>query len=413
MAVSVLSARQLSAVNACVRILTDTMASLPLNIHERLANGGSRIALNHPLQSLLHDAPNPRETSFEFIKDFMASRVTRGNAMAEIIPGPRGAVDQLVMLDPGTMTPERLPNGRVRWIINPPSGATRILVQEEVWHLHGERRTKDAHGGIDSILGLSPIELEALNVLGAAQAAQDYSARFFLNDGKPSGVIEHPGHFGDDEARAKFRAAWRAAQTGANRHATAVLEDGLKYQPFDISNEQAQFLETRKYQDVEIARIFGVPPHLIGIMDGATHSNVEQQALDFVKFGMLPHLTQWERSINANLIVNRARFFAKFNLAALLRGELEARYRAYAIGRNWGWLSPNDVLRIEDMNPIKPDDGGDDYLRPGNMLIPDEEPSGQGKPNRGLQKPPDGAILRDGAPGEGGEGKANGHTENV
>lgn len=386
--VSVLSSRQLSAVNACVRVLSDAIASLPLNIHERVPGGGSRIAENHPLQFLLHDAPNGNETSFNFRKNFMASKITRGNAYAQIIPGPRGAVDSLVMLETDTVQPRRLDTGRVVYQINPRGEAPRVLVQEEVWHIYGERASTA------DLKGLAPIEREALNVLGAAQATQDYSARFFANDGKPGGVIEHPGHFGSDEARTKFLASWQAAQTGANRHSTAVLEDGLKYEAFQITNEQAQFLETRKYQDVEIARLFGVPPHLLGIFDGATRSNVEQQALDFLKFGLLPHIVAWEQSINANLITNTARFFAKFNVAGMLRGELRARYMAYAIGRNWGWLSPNDIRKMEDMNPLAASDGGDDYLRPGNMLLPEDaaEPSGQGD-RRNLQNGANGASL--------------------
>ena len=213
-----------------------------------------------------------------------------------------------------------------------------------------------------------------------ALAAQEYGGRFYANDQQPGGVLEHPNHFKDDEARMAFARSWAVARGGANRHKKAILEDGMKYHALGISNEDAQFLETRQYSDVEIARMYRIPPPMLQILDNANYSNTVELNRAFVVHALMPWLVRWEQRINSDLIIHRRRFFVEFNVAGLLRGELKTRDEAYAIGRNWGWLSVNDVRRLENMNPLE---GGDDYLRPLNMVPADAppEPSGQRRPN--------------------------------
>jgi HK97 family phage portal protein len=234
--------------------------------------------------------------------------------------------------------------------------------------------------GQDGILGIDPISAEA-NAIGARIASQDYAARFFQNDAQAGLVLQHPAHFEDKPARDRFIEGWQSASTGANRHKTRVLEWGIEAKTISMTNEQSQFLETQKYQDVDIARIFGIPPHRVGILDRATFSNIEQQAIEFVTDTLMAWAVRWHQAIKRDLILQPS-IFAEHDFNALLRGDTEQRFRAYAIGRNWGWLSANDVRRAENMNSI---DEGDDYLQPLNMVPAGEqgEPSGIGN-----QQPP-------------------------
>lgn len=232
---------------------------------------------------------------------------------------------------------------------------------------------------------MSPIDA-ARHSIGAQIAATEYAARFWANDARPGGIIKHPGHFKDADSKTNFIRAWQRALTGANRHKVNVLEHGMEYQETRLTNEQSQFLETRKYQNEDIARIFRLPPHKVGINEHSTFSNIEHQGLEFVTDTMLPWLKRWEQAIRRDLILEPERpvIFAEFNVDGLLRGDIESRYRAYAIGRNWGWLSVNEVRAKENLNGIGED--GDVYLQPLNMQPAGEpeEPSEQNQPRRAL-----------------------------
>lgn len=372
------TARQSSAVRRCIAILAETIAVLPLNVYQRTStDGDAEVAVNHPLQRILHDAPGEGLNSFDF-RDFQQIQLlSRGMAYARIIPGKNYFVGGLDIMPAQRVIRLRVPDQPHRFVYQYTDEAGHVsrYSQDDVWTLRGLPKSSDPY------TGLAPIDYEAQVVIGAALAAMDYGARFWANDATPTGIIHHPGKFKGGDERMEFLRSWKEARTGVNRHKTAVLEGGLKFESMGIPNNQSQFLETRKYTDSEICRIFGVPPHLIGIFDGATHSNVEQQALDFVKYSLGGWLGRWEQSINQVLLLNDPRFFAKFNLDALLRGDLKTRYEAYAIGRNWGWLSPNDVRRREDMNKIPAKDGGDDFLRPANMIEADEPPGGNVQPS--------------------------------
>ncbi|WP_425401251.1 phage portal protein [Algiphilus sp.] len=371
------AALQVSAVYACIQVIAQSIASLPVKIYREQGNGDKREDREHPLYDLLHDSPNTDQTAYEFKYMMGAHLACYGNSINELKPGRRGFADQIVPIHPDCVTPRKTPGGEVIWQINDGKGP-RELSSDRVWHIRGT-----PFRAPDGIRSISPLDMER-QAVGDAMASRDYSARFWANDGTPPSWIEHPSHFKDDESRKNFIRAWKAAQGGKNRHSTAVLEHGMQLKSISISNEQAQFLDTRKYQDVDIARIYRVPPHKIGILDRATFSNIEQQSIEFVVDTLTPWLVCIEQAIKKDLILSKG-VFAEFNVAALLRGDILSRYQAYAIGRNWGWLSANDVRRMENKNSIGSD--GDEYLRPTNMTPADSpaEPSGQGQPPNNRQ----------------------------
>lgn len=368
------TAMQASVVFACVKVLSESESSLPLSMFERLANGEKRRLEQHPLHEILHDQANDEQTSMEFRETMQAWVTLRGTAVAEIVPGRRGPVDQLIPLHPDWSRWVEVRDGQSRkqWQLEyrEPGLPVRRLLRSELFVLRAMMTEPGAPAGID------PISAEAVSI-GATIAANDYARRFFENDARPSLWVEHPGTFKDNESRKNWIEAFRRAFTGAGRHRAAVLEQGAKLHQLSISPEQAQFLETRKYHDTDIARIFRVPPHMVGILDRATFSNIEQQAIDFVVHSLRPWLVRWEQAIRRDLILAPGRFFAEHNVAGLLRGDIESRYRAYAVGRSWGWLSANEVRKMENLNGIGED--GDIYLQPQNMAPAGAQDAGNGQ----------------------------------
>lgn len=221
--------------------------------------------------------------------------------------------------------------------------------------------------GFDGLVGYSPIAM-AKNAIGMAIACEEYGAKFFANGAAPGGVLEHPGIIKDPQ---RVRESWQSTFGGSgNANKIAVLEEGMKYTPIGISPEQAQFLETRKFQINEIARIFRVPPHMVGDLEKSSFSNIEQQSLEFVKYTLDPWVIRWEQSIQRSLLSRdeKAVYFVKFNLEGLLRGDYQSRMNGYAIGRQNGWMSANDIRELENLDRIPAEDGGDLYLINGNML---------------------------------------------
>ena len=221
--------------------------------------------------------------------------------------------------------------------------------------------------GFDGLVGYSPIAM-AKNAIGMAIACEEYGAKFFANGATPGGVLEHPSTIKDSQ---RVRESWQAAFGGSsNSNKVAVLEEGMKYTPISISPEQAQFLETRKFQINEIARIFRVPPHMVGDLEKSSFSNIEQQSLEFVKYTLDPWVIRWEQSIQRALLSHdeKVRYFVKFNLEGLLRGDYQSRMNGYAIGRQNGWMSANDIRELENLDRIPAEEGGDLYLINGNML---------------------------------------------
>ncbi len=353
-AVNERTAMQTTAVYACVRILAETIASLPLNLY-RYTESGKEKALDHQIYYLLHDEPNPEMTSFVFRETLISHLLLWGNAYAQIIRDGRGKILALYPLLPDRMTVNRNLNGELYYEYRKDTGYI-ILRPEEVLHIPGL--------GFDGLVGYSPIAM-AKNAIGIAIATEEYGAKFFANGANPGGVLEHPGVVKDP---ARIRESWNAVYQGSgNAHRVAVLEEGMKFQPIGIPPEQAQFLETRKFQTEEICRIFRVPPHLVANLDKATFSNIEHQSISFVVHTIRPWLVRLEQGMNKALLSKseKGQYFVGFVVDGLLRGDYASRMQGYAVGIQNGFLSPNDVRALENMNSIE---HGDVYAMNGNML---------------------------------------------
>lgn len=363
--VSERSAMQMTAVYSCVRILSEAIAQLPLHVYEYTDTGG-RKATEHPLYFLLHDEPNPEMTSFVLRETLMTHLLLWGNAYAQIIRNGKGEIIALYPLMPDRMKVDRDEHGQLYYEYTvstddaPINGkqATVKLEPSDVLHIPGL--------GFDGLVGYSPIAM-AKNTIGMAIACEEYGAKFFANGAQPSGVLEHPGTLKDP---AKVRESWQSTFGGSrNANKVAVLEEGMKYTPISISPEQAQFLETRKFQINEIARIFRVPPHMVGDLEKSSFSNIEQQSLEFVKYTLDPWVSRWEQGIKRRLFTpeEKQKYFVKFNVDGLLRGDYQSRMNGYAIGRQNGWMSANDIRELENLDRIPAEEGGDLYLINGNM----------------------------------------------
>ena len=357
---------QMTAVYSCVRILSEAVASLPLNVFRYTGNGGKEKAFDHPLYRLLHDEPNPEMSSFIFRETLMTHLLLWGNAYAQIIRNGKGEVIALYPLMPDRMTVDRDSNGRLYYKYrksndDAPTMESGVvsLAPSDVLHVPGL--------GFDGLVGYSPIAM-AKNAIGLAIAAEEYGSKFYANGAAPSGVLEHPGTLKDPT---RVRDSWNSTFGGSsNSHKVAVLEEGMKYTPISISPNEAQFLETRKFQINEIARIFRVPPHMVGDLEKSSFSNIEQQSLEFVKYTLDPWVIRWEQALYRTLLTEEEKktFFFKFNVEGLLRGDYQSRMQGYATARQNGWMSANDIRELEDLDRIPAELGGDLYLINGNML---------------------------------------------
>lgn len=365
-AVNERSAMQMTAVYACVRILSEAIAGLPLHLYKYGCDGSKEKAVEHPLYFLLHDEPNKEMTSFVFRETLMTHLLLWGNAYAQVIRNGKGEVIALYPLMPNRMEVNRTDKGQLYYQYTTSSddaptveGSTAVLMPEDVLHIPGL--------GFDGLVGYSPIAM-AKNAIGLAIATEEYGAKFFANGAAPSGVLEHPGTIKDPQ---RVRDAWMSQFSGSrNAGKVAVLEEGMKYTPISISPEQAQFLETRKFQINEIARIFRVPPHMVGDLEKSSFSNIEQQSLEFVKYTLDPWVIRWEQSLQRTLLSSeeKKRYYFKFNLEGLLRGDYASRMTGYATARQNGWMSANDIRELENLDRIPAELGGDLYLINGNML---------------------------------------------
>ena len=379
------SAMQMSAVYACVRILAESVASLPLHFYQYNDTGGKEKAVNHPLYWLLHDEPNPEMSSFSFRETLMTHLLLWGNAYAQIVRNGRGEVIALYPLMPDRMTVDRDARGRIYYEYTRSDSdantlgkkSSVILSPEDVFHIPGL--------GFDGLVGYSPIAM-AKQAIGMGLACDEYGAAFYQNGAQPGGVLEHPNVVKDPK---RVRESWNAIYQGSrNAHRIAVLEEGTTYKPISISPEQAQFLETRKFQIDEIARIFRVPPHMIGDLEKSSFSNIEQQSLEFVKYTLAPWISRWEQAIQRSLLLmsERTRYFARFNVEGLLRGDYQSRMNGYAVARQNGWMSANDIRELESLDLIPAEQGGDLYLINGNMTKLEDAGLFAGQPKKEAPK---------------------------
>ena len=360
------TAMQTTAVYACVRILAEAVASLPLHVYEYQDDGGKKLVHDHPLYYLLHDEPNPEMTSFVFRETLMSHLLIWGNAYAQIIRDGAGRVLGLYPLLPDKMEVQRDDKGNIYYVYSRNSDENPTfkeygnikLKAEDVLHIPGL--------GFDGLIGYSPIAM-AKNAVGMTLACEEYGASFFANGANPGGVLEHPGVLKDPS---KVRESWNSVYRGvSNAHKIAVLEEGMKYQQIGIPPEEAQFLETRKFQINEIARLYRIPPHMVGDLDKSSFSNIEQQSLEFVKYTLDPWVIRWEQSLQRSLLLpgEKGKYFIKLNVDGLLRGDYQSRMNGYAVGRQNGWFSANDIREMENMNPIPDEKGGNLYLINGAM----------------------------------------------
>jgi len=357
-AVNPSSAIQVSAVYACVRVIAETIASLPFHVYESTEDG-SRKATEHPLYRLIHDEPNKEMTSFILRETLMSHLLLYGNAYCQIVRTGRDKIDSLYPLIPDKMEVDRDAGGLLMYTYTTSDGKRWRLDPRDVLHIPGL--------GFDGIMGYSPIALEK-SAIGLGIAAEEYGSKFFSNGARPSGILTHPNNVKDPAA---LRASWNAAYgSSSNASRVAVLEEGMTFVPLSLPNNEAQFLETRKFQVSEICRIFRVPPHMIGDLDRATFSNIEHQSIDFAVHTIRPWLVRIEQAINRALFSDKekGRFYVQFNLDGLMRGDYKSRMEGYAIARQNGWMSANDIRELENMNPMTDDEGGNAYLVNGNMI---------------------------------------------
>ena len=360
------SAMQMTAVYSCVRILAEAIAGLPLHLYTYKEDGGKEKAIGHPLYLLLHDEPNPEMSYFVFRETLMTHLLLWGNAYAQIIRNGKGEVVALYPLMPNRMTVDRDSSGQLFYSYQMNNSdaptmktGTVILKPSDVLHIPGL--------GFDGLVGYSPIAM-AKNAIGLAIATEEYGAKFFANGATPGGLLEYPGTVKDPD---RVRESWNKGFSGSqNAGKVAILEEGMKYTPISIAPEQAQFLETRKFQINEIARIFRVPPHMVGDLEKSSFSNIEQQSLEFVKYTLDPWVVRWEQSLSRALFTpeEKKKYFFKFNVEGLLRGDYQSRMNGYATARQNGWMSANDIRELENLDRIPAEEGGDLYLINGNML---------------------------------------------
>ena len=348
------SAMRLSTVYKCVRVRAETVGMLPLLIYRRLEGGGKDVDSAHPLYRLLHDHPNPWQTAMQWRQMMQASLDLRGNALAQQVFNGAGRLDMLVPLDWDRITVEVLPSGLPRYRYRGKDGE-RVLVFGEVLHVAGM--------SADGYVGLNPIEM-AREAIGAGLSARDYGARYFGNSARAPAWIKMAGKFATPEARRKFVQDFSSAYGGMNSGKTPIMEGGMELQAFPtVTNVDAQFIELRQYSDIDIAGLFRMPPHKLGILDRATWGNIEHQQLDFVTDAIMPSCVAWEQALMRDLDFG-ADAFPEFKLAGLLRGDTRTRYEAYGKGIQDGWLTRNEARGWENLNPI---DGLDEPLQPLNM----------------------------------------------
>jgi HK97 family phage portal protein len=356
------------AYNACVRVIAEAVGSLPFHVYKRSGRSRERIAAD-PRDFLLNEEPNPYQTAMVFRETVAGHALVWGNAyVLNQFSQKTGATEALWILNPATTAPYRTPDGALHYGSRLPSGEFVAFDAHEVIHVR-------AFGVGD--LGISSVGVTR-QALGISISADEYAGKFFANDGRPGGLIQYVGKLSDDQHRDALR-RWRSAHEGVRKsHLVAILDNGAEWKDVGLPPGDAQFLETRRFEVREIARFFRVPPHMIADLEGTvTHASIEQQSIDFVVHCLRPWLVRIEQAFRRIMFaspVDRGNgVFVEFLVDALLRGDLASRYSAYAVGRQWGFLSVNDILELENRPTIG--SSGDVYLQPANMLPAGSDPT--------------------------------------
>jgi HK97 family phage portal protein len=359
----------IAVAHACISIVSQNLAAMPLNLYRRSADGGRERAADHPLYGALHDMANPTMTAFEARETLLASLMVAGNAFARIEWNRAGQATALYPLDPGAVAVERLESGRLRYRVSSSAGGVRVYLQEEMLHLR-YRLAKDG------VMGLSPVQIarETFNLsLTQQDTAQKQAAKSFL----PEGALVFPQVIGKDQRQNALDKLEAKVNSDLATRNVLVLDGGTDWKSFSFSSKDAEFLESRKLTNLDICRIWGVPPTVAGITDNATYSNSDQESRALVVRCLAPMARRVEQAMNAALLTAESRkgMFIEHDLAGLLRGDMKARYDAYSVGRNGGWLSVNEIRGWENMPKI---DGGDEYLSPLNMTAASDIGGGNG-----------------------------------
>ena len=378
------SSMQIATVYACVRLLAESVAGLPLHLYEYTdeAEQNKQKAKEHPLYKILYRQPNDEMTSFTFRETMMTHLLLWGNAYAQIIRDGRNNVLGLYPLQPDQMDVDRDKQGRIIYIYHAYSddvpnlqNKDYIFRADEIFHVPGL--------GFNGLIGFSPIAMMK-NALGSAIAVEKYGSAFFKNGAQPAGVLEHPGTLKNPE---RIRENWSDVYGGPqNAHKVAVLEEGMQYKAISLPPEDSQFLSTRQFGVNEICRIFRVPPHMVQDLSHATFSNIEHQSIDYVVYTLTPWLSRFEQAITKDLLLpsEQDTLFPRFNVDGLLRGDYVSRSSGYASGISNGYLSPNDVRRLENMDLIPPEKGGDDYYLNGGYVKLENVRTAESAPNNAV-----------------------------
>ena len=362
------SAMQIATVYACVRLLAETVAGLPLHLYRFTDDSETEKvrARDHPLYRLLYRQPNPEMTSFSFRETMMVQLLLWGNAYAQIIRDGKNNILSLYPLMPDSVEVDRDEKGRIYYIYHAYSDEVPGNINKDIYFRYDEIFHVPGLG-FNGLVGFSPIAMMK-NSLGTTLAVEKYGSAFFKNGAQPSGVLEHPGVLKDPS---KIRENWTQVYGGANNaHKIAVLEEGMQYKPISLPPEDSQFLSARQFGVEEICRIFRVPPHMVQDLEHATFSNIEHQSIDFVVHTLTPWMVRFEQAIVKDLLLPEEQdtYFPKFNVDGLLRGDYQSRMQGYATGISNGFLSPNDIHRLENMDLIPAEKGGDDYYLNGGYV---------------------------------------------
>ena len=360
------SAMQISTVYACVRLLAESVAQLPLHLYRASENDGQEKACEHPLYKILYREPNPEMTSFSYWEAVMTHLLLWGNSYSQVVRDGRNNVLGLYPLMPENVEIDRTEKGELYYIYhaytNEVPGDTNkdiIFRRDEILHIPGL--------GFNGLVGFSPVAMMK-NALGTTIAVEKYGSSFFRNGAQPAGVLEHPGVLKNPE---KIRENWSKVYGGANNaHKVAVLEEDMHYKPISLPPEDSQFLSTREFGVEEICRIFRVPPHMVQDLKRATFSNIEHQSIDFVVHTLDPWLVRIEKAIVKDLLVEEEKdgYFPKFNVDGLLRGDYKSRMDGYSVGISTGIISPNEARRKENMPALPEGEGGDFHIVNGTFI---------------------------------------------
>lgn len=355
-------ALRIATVYACINNISQDIAKLPFNVYQR--QGDSNIKRGeHPLYNILHWRSNDKMSAVTFRQILTAHVLGWGNGYAEIERDVYNKVAGLLPLRPDRVTPQVDTSGNVYYEVLLDNGEKKVLLPHEVFHIPGL--------GFDGLVGYNVIRY-ARECMGAARAAEKYGASFFGNGALPGGVLEHPGRL-TEEAQKRLVDSWNVTHQGADKaHRIRVAEEGMKFNSISIPPEESQFLETREFTVPEICRWFRMPPHKVQDLRRATFSNIEQQSLEYVTDALQIWMVRWEQEAWRKLLTEAERaqgYFVEHVAEGLLRGDIKTRYEAYAQGRQWGWLSVNEIRRLENMNPVEE---GDQYLVPMNMTTPEK-----------------------------------------